>query len=65
MAVPKKRTPKSRRNSRRSVWFSKAFENGKKALAFSKSWVPIDLEEENDMPTPMNDMPTPTPTPES
>ena len=38
MALPKKRTPKSRRNSRRSVWFAKAFEKAQKVLAFSKSW---------------------------
>jgi hypothetical protein len=38
MAVPKKRTPRSRRNARRSVWFQKAIKKGKQALAFSKSW---------------------------
>nr|YP_009692057.1 ribosomal protein L32 [Microrhizoidea pickettheapsiorum]QEG77721.1 ribosomal protein L32 [Microrhizoidea pickettheapsiorum] len=37
MALPKKRTPKSRRNSRRSFWFEKALKQGKKALALSKS----------------------------
>ena len=29
MAVPKKRTPRSRRNARRSVWFQKAIKKGK------------------------------------
>ena len=48
MAVPKKRTPRSRRNSRRSVWFSKAFTNGKKALAFSKSWTPVNFDEDTE-----------------
>jgi ribosomal protein L32 len=44
MAVPKKRTPKSRRNARRSHWFKKAMTQGAKALAFSKSWVPTDVD---------------------
>ena len=38
MAVPKKRTPKSRRNARRSNWFQDAFKKAKQALAFSKVW---------------------------
>jgi hypothetical protein len=45
MAVPKKRTPRSRRNARRSHWFKKAMVEGKKALAFSKSWIPSESTE--------------------
>ena len=39
MAVPKKRTPKSRRNARRSGWFQKALKKGNQALAFAKNWI--------------------------
>ena len=59
MAVPKKRTPKSRRNARRSKWFAKAFVQGQKALAFSKSWVPPTFDDEPEL---TNDTSTSNPT---
>ena len=37
MAVPKKRTSKSKKNSRLSVWTSKANLQSKKALSLAKS----------------------------
>ena len=37
MAVPKKRTSKSKKNSRKSVWKKKADKQGQKALSLAKS----------------------------
>ena len=37
MAVPKKRTSRSKKNSRRSNWINKANKQAKKALSLAKS----------------------------
>jgi large subunit ribosomal protein L32 len=37
MAVPKKRTSKSKRNSRKAVWKNKVFTKAQKALSLAKS----------------------------
>ena len=37
MAVPKKRTSKSKKNTRKSVWKNKAVKQGQKALSLAKS----------------------------
>jgi large subunit ribosomal protein L32 len=37
MAVPKKRTSKSKKNARKSVWKNQAIKEGQKALSLAKS----------------------------
>ncbi len=37
MAVPKKRTSKSKRNSRKATWKNKVFKKAQKALSLAKS----------------------------
>jgi len=57
MAVPKKRTSKSKKNSRKSQWYKKAKFEAKKALSLAKSTltdketsfvIPSQLEEEEE-----------------
>jgi large subunit ribosomal protein L32 len=56
MAVPKKKTSKSKTNSRKSQWYKLAENQAKKALSLGKSiltqrstsfYVPLKVEEEN------------------
>ena len=37
MPVPKKRLSKSKKNSRKALWYKKAFQTAKKALSLAKS----------------------------
>jgi large subunit ribosomal protein L32 len=37
MAVPKKRTSKSKKNARKSNWKRKAYNSGKKSVSLAKS----------------------------
>ena len=39
MAVPKKRTSKSKRNSRKENWKRKGYHNAKKSLSLAKSMI--------------------------